>query len=272
MKIKGIVLAVIFAMLLGLCACGNKESSEEGTKEEKQEIKIATTAIPAKVLEEAKEDFEKKGYTLDIELYDDVFTPNTATEEGSIDGNFYQYKSFLDYYNTEKGAHLVEVGRPYYDIPISIYSDKYDSLNDMPNGARIGIYSDASSKARCLKVLESEGLIKLDEKVDSPTVMDITENPKQIEFVELDSDAKLTASLPDLDYAVIYMQAMVLAKLDPSKNLIEPYGDDSYAILLVVKDENKDAEWIKDLDEALTTDKVKNYMETEFSGALKPLF
>ena len=117
-----------------------------------------------------------------------------------------------------------------------------------------------------------EGLIKLDEKVDSPTVMDITENPKQIEFVELDSDAKLTASLPDLDYAVIYMQAMVLAKLDPSKNLIEPYGDDSYAILLVVKDENKDAEWIKDLDEALTTDKVKNYMETEFSGALKPLF
>ena len=53
-------MAVIFAMLLGLCACGNKESSEEGTKEEKQEIKIATTAIPAKVLEEAKEDFEKK--------------------------------------------------------------------------------------------------------------------------------------------------------------------------------------------------------------------
>ena len=165
----------------------------------------------------------------------------------------------------------MSAGRKYYDIPLSVYSEKYGNLDELPDGAKIGIYSDASTKARCLQLLEDDGLIEL-EDVDEPTVLDIASNPKNVEFVELDSDAKLTASLSDLDAATIYKQGMVLAEKDASSNIAADSTDDTYAIILVVKEGNEDAQWLKDLDKALTSDKVRDFINNEFEGALKPLF
>lgn len=264
-------LLLCLSTLLLFTGCAEKASNQESNQ--KNKIVIGTTAIPNRVLEVAKEDFEKNsGMEMEIKTFNDVFLPNVALEEGSIDANFYQHLPFLEEYNQSNGTHLVNPTRKYYDIPIGLYSQKYKSIDEIPDGATIAIYSEASNKGRVLQILEAAGLIKLNSEVQYPGTLDITENRKNLKFVELDSDAKLTSSLSDVDAAVIYKQGMVLAQMDPSTSILPEIKDDTFAIILAVKDGNQNAEWIKQLDAALTSDKVRDFILTEFKGALQPLF
>ena len=49
----------------------------------------------------------------------------------------------------------------------AMYSDKWDSVDELPDGATIGLCNDATNQARGLHLLESQGLITLDDSVSS---------------------------------------------------------------------------------------------------------
>lgn len=144
---------------------------------------------------------EEEGIELDVILFTDFNIPNEALADGSIDLNAFQHDVFLENWNTEQGENLITIGYT-VAVPTRIYSDKYQSLDDLPEGATIAVNSAPTSLSYNLQTLERAGLITLSEDEILPTPNDIVDNPKKLNFVELDA-AQIPAAVPDVDAAFI---------------------------------------------------------------------
>jgi len=69
--------------------------------------------------------------------------------------------------------------------PIGAYSEKYDSIEALPDGATIALPNDPSNEGRALILMHNEGLITLEDTeflVDTP--LEIAENPHDFDFRE----------------------------------------------------------------------------------------
>lgn len=277
MKQKRIILLLMITMLtLFLMACSNKNNAQtvSSNVEEKPIIKIGTTSIFIDILEAAKEDFERlSGRKLEVILFDDIIAPNIALAEGSIDVNFYQHIPYLEAFNRDRGTKLVRYGGRGIACTFGIYSNNLKSLNELQNGAKIGIANDSSNRTRGLRFLESKDLIKIKEGVALPTKLDIMENPKSLEIIELDGTI-LISSMKDLDAVVGYGIRMLLGGKDPKSAIAFDNEEDTkkYADVIVLREDNKDVEWAKYLEEALTNERSRKLLEEKFQGAYIPVY
>ncbi len=129
----------------------------------------------------------KKGLKIETITFNDYTQPNEALERGELDANAFQHQPYLDNQIKQHGYHIVRVG--YTGVwPIGLYTKKYKSVAEIPEGAVIGVPNDPSNEGRALRVLQNEGLIKLkDDTGILATVADVTDNPKKIEIKELDA-------------------------------------------------------------------------------------
>ena len=105
---------------------------------------------------------------------------------------------------------------------------------------KIAIPNDTTNEARALLLLQDQGYIKLKDGAGiTATVLDIVENPKNIEFSEVEA-AQLPNLLPDVDYAVINSNYAISAGLNPTKDALALEGSSSaYANILAVKEGNE---------------------------------
>ena len=260
---------LLLAMALSLFAgCGAKKDDKT--------IVIAASPTPhAEILEIAKEELAKAGYTLEIQKFNDYVVPNTATEDGEVDANYFQHQPYLTTFNAEQGTHLVSVAAIHYE-PFGIYAGKTASLSALADGAKIGVPNDATNEARALLLLEQEGLIKLKDGVGlEATKADIVENPHNYDIVEITAEL-LPASLPDLDIAVINGIYAIDAGLKVSEALaIEAAGGTAteyYQNVIAVVEGNENSEKIQALLKALKSDAVKKFIQDTYDGAVVPLF
>ena len=261
-KIFTIVLIAVLALTLVSC----------GKKDEKV-ITVGATPVPhAEILEVCKDILAKEGITLDIKVFDDYVIPNTSVEDGSLDANYFQHGPYLSSFNSERGTHLVSVCSVHYE-PLGLYPGKTKSLDAIPDGAQIAVPNDSSNEARALLLLEYNGLIKLDPNAGvNATKLDITENPHNIEIVEIEA-AQLTAHLKDVDFAVINGNYAINAGLSAAKDaLIKETSDsvaaETYANLLVVKEGNEKNELVQALVKALTSEEVRKFIEEHYDGSV----
>lgn len=261
-KIIAIALIAVFALSLSSC----------GKKDEKT-ITVGATPVPhAEILEVCKEILAKEGITLEIKVFDDYVIPNTSTEDGSLDANYFQHTPYLDSFNSERGTHLVSVCAVHYE-PLGLYAGKSSSLSSIPDGAQIAVPNDSSNEARALLLLEYNGIIKLDPGAGvNATKLDITENPHNIEIVEMEA-AQLTAHLKDVDFAVINGNYAINAGLNAAKDALAIETSDSvaaatYANILVVKKGNENNELVQALAKALTSEEVKKFIEEKYEGSV----
>src|SRR5690606_39780141 len=105
--------------------------------------------------------------------------------------------------------------------PMGVYSKKVKSLDELQDGATVGIPNDPTNGGRALLVLQAEGLIKVNPDVGLKAgPADVTENPKNIQFAELDA-AQLPRSLDDTDASVINTNYALDAGLNPNTDSIE---------------------------------------------------
>ena len=269
MKKKRIISLFLSGVLaLGLIGCG-------GNKNDEKTIKIGVTEVPHKaIIEQVVDDLKEEGYNLEIKVFNDYVTPNTAVEEGDLDANFFQHIAYLNKTNESKGYHLKNVAEVHVE-PMGVYSDKLKNLDDLKDGATIAIPNDPSNEARALRLLQAAGLIEVKDS-DVATPADITKNPKKLQFEELDA-AQLTRTLEEVDAAVINGNYALQAGLDVNKDglYIEDKNDEKIKEMrniLVVKEGSEDEAKIKALIEALTSDKVKKYIEEEYKGTVIPVF
>ena len=141
---------------------------------------------------------EAKGWTLEPTYVTDIIQPNLAVANGEFDANFFQHNAYLKQFNQDKS--LDNVGLFYvYSAPGGIWSDKYKSLDELPDGAKIGIPVDPANNGRALFMLRDAGLLELSEAtVIHTSQKNITANPKKLQFVEVDQQS-LAKTLPDVD-------------------------------------------------------------------------
>ena len=177
-KLLSLILAA--ALCLGISSCG---------KSDEKTITVAATSAPhAEILEQCKPLLKEKGYDLEIKVMDDYVTPNTATEDGEVDANYFQHINYLNDFNKNNNTHLVNVVGVHYE-PFGIYAGTRKSLSDLKDGDTIAVPNDATNEARALLLLAENGLIELKEGVGiTATKKDIVKNPKNLDIRELEAD------------------------------------------------------------------------------------
>ena len=236
-------------------------------------LKVGASPSPhAKILEHIKPALEKEGVNLEIVEFTDYVLPNTQVDSKEIDANFFQHKPYLDNEIKERKLDLESVIAVHVE-PLGAYSKTITSVDELKDGAVVAIPNDPSNAGRALTLLSKNGVIKLnDETKLEATAKDIVENPKNLEFKEVEA-AMLPRMLDELDLAVINTNYALEAGLDPTKDaLFIEDKDNPYANLLVARPDNKDSDAIQKLAKALTSEDVKTFIEEEYKGAVIPAF
>ncbi len=263
------------AVLLAGCG-GNGGTDTAQADGEATVITVGASPAPhAEILEAVKPILAEKNIDLQIKEFNDYILPNTATESGEIDANYFQHGPYLEDFNNENGTHLVSVAAIHYE-PFGLYAGKVSSLDELADGATIAVPNDGTNEARALMLLEAQGLITLkDDAGFTATKLDIVDNPKNINIQEMEA-AQIARALADVDMAVINGNYAIEAGLKVSDAVAvedkESEAAKTYANVLVVKEGNENNEAVKALAEALQSDEIKEFMETKYEGAVVPIF
>jgi YaeC family lipoprotein len=215
-------------------------------------------------------------YGIDVEFKGlaDSNTINRAVDEGEVAATVYQHKLWLGQVLEANPDFEETAATPVFRWGFGIWSAKHGSVEEIPDGATISLYSDPANEAQGLWLLERAGLITLKEGVDKWTATqdDIAENPKNLQFVLLDFGAQSRA-LPDLDAAVGYTEYYIAAKVPVEQQIFAPPAPDEFAGQLTVGTEWIDEPNIQALIDAFQDPRVQEYLETdeEVKGVLLPL-
>ena len=241
---------------------------------EKGTIKVAASATPhAEILEEAKPILEKEGWDLEVTVFDDYVQPNLVVESGDFDANYFQHQPYLDQFNADNGLDLVPIGTEHYE-PMGIFAGNSTDLAALPDGAKVGVPNDPTNEARALLLLEENGLLTLKEGAGvAATKLDIVENPKNLEIVEMEA-AQLALSLGSLDIAVINGNYALSGGLDIANALaMEEAGSlaaDTYANVVAVRSGDESRPELQTLIEVLQSQEIADFITETFNGAVAP--
>ena len=276
------------AAVLSLAACGKTETAATTAAEaaESQDTQADSTEAAADTTGDKKEIvygksqgpytelfeaaivpiLEKEGYTVKGVDFSDLQTADIGLNDGDVDVNVEQHTAYMENFNANDNADLVALS-PIPTVPAGVYSAKYKSVDEIPDGAKVAVPNDASNTARCYLMLQKIGWIKLADDVDPSAVTqdDIVENPHNIEFTEMKS-LTIPAAIQDFDYVAITGSVVYNAGIDPSTALATEDIQDHLVLQVVVKEENKDAEWAKAIVDAYHSDEFKQYMEENNDG------
>lgn len=264
--LKKLLLGLALVASFALVGCG---SSNDGDSV----LKVGASPEPhSKILALVEDDLKEQGIDLEIIELDDYVTPNLSLEDGELDANFIQHVPYLESFNEENGTDLVPLGSVHIE-PMGVFSEKIKSIDDLEDGAEVTIPNDATNGARALLLLETNGLIKLDEKAGfNATEKDIVENPKNLKFQALEA-ATLPRTLDEVDISVINGNYALSADLNVTEDaLLVEENSSPYGNIIAVKNGDQDREDLKALINALQSDTVRKYIEDTFEGAVVPGF
>lgn len=265
MSLKFKSIAAIGALIgtLALAGCGQDEKNPN-------HIKVGVIVGAEQQVAEVAQKVAKEKYGLDVELvtFNDYVLPNEALSKGDIDLNAFQHKPYLDQQIKDRGYKLVPVGNTFV-YPIAGYSKKIKSLDELKEGSQVALPNDPTNLGRSLLLLEKQGLIKLKDGVGLlPTVLDVTENPKNLKLVELEAP-QLPRSLDDQQIALAIINTTYASQigLTPAKDGIFVENKESpYVNIMVAREDNKDAENVKKFVQAYESEEVYDAANKIFNG------
>jgi D-methionine transport system substrate-binding protein len=271
---KKLFLALMFLFSISLlAACGGSGASNEpASSEGKKEIKVGATTGPYSdmVTKAIKPGLEKKGYTVEVVEFSDYIQPNISLGNSSIDANLFQHKVYMESFAKEHNLELSEV-IIVPTAPMGLYSNKYKSLDEMEEGAKLALPNDPTNMARALKMLQESGFITLDDKADPLTVSekDVVDNPKKIVFQPIEA-AQLPRSVESVDLSAVPGNFALAAKMDLLDALQLENMPDDYRNRVVVKTKDADTSLAKDLKEVVESAEFEQVIDDEFKGFGKP--
>lgn len=273
LKRRNIVsIAIILSLVIGsaaLTGCGGKDGDDKT-------IKVGASPAPhAEILKEVESELEKDGYKLEVVEFQDYVQPNKALDAGDIDANYFQHKPYMDEFNAKQETELVSIGAIHYE-PLGLYQGEKKSIDELAEGDKIAVPNDTTNEARALLLLESEGLIKLKKDAGlTATKQDVVENPKKLEIVELEA-AIIPRSMSSVAMGVINGNYALSAGIKEDTAITFESSDSAaaktYANIIAVKKGNEDSEKSKALLKAMTSDKIKKFIEKKYGKAVVPVF
>jgi len=260
---KIVIVLITLALIITLAGCAGKKADG---------LTIGATPVPhAELLNLVKDDLAAAGINLKIIEFTDYVQPNMAVISGDLDANFFQHIPYLGS-NVDWLVNLTPAFGVHIE-PFGLYSQKYKSIDEIPDGATIAIPNDPSNGGRALFLLQAYDLITLKGDIGFlATVRDITNNPKNFKFQELEA-AQLPRSLQDVDAAAINGNYALESGFNPvNDSLIIEDSNSPYMNIVVVKKGNEEDAKILALKDALLSDKVKDYIYNNYNGGVVPVF
>jgi D-methionine transport system substrate-binding protein len=263
--------AALFALLLTVAGCG---SGTTAASDPNAPLKVGVSPTPhGEILKYVADTLAaSKGLKIEVVEFTDYVQPNTALVDGSLDANYFQTVPYLETVK-QSGATTLDWVGPVHVEPLGVYSKKHQKFTDLPDGAKVGVANDATNEARGLKLLQANGLIKVKAGTEeTATIRDVVDNPKKLEFVELEA-AQLPRSLEDTDASVVNGNYAIDAGLKPSSDalVLEKAEGNPNANGLVTRAELKDDKRVEDLLALLQSQQVKDYITEKFAGAVLPV-
>lgn len=209
---------------------------------------------------------EDQGYSFEVVEFSDLLQNNTSLAEGDTDVNVEQHTAYMENFNEAQGADLVAL-TPIPTVPAGLFSDKHQDLEGISEGATIAVPNDPSNTARAYGLLQKAGWITIDPDAEPSLVTqdDISENPYNIEFVEMDTN-NIPRTLGDFDYAVITGSIVHGAGIDPSTALLQEDIADHLILQVVVKAEDAETEWAQAIVDAYQSEEFAQYIEENNDG------
>lgn len=275
------IFAILFTALLvlTLAACGNNEedSTKDRDEQEKTTLKVGATNEPhAVILEQAKPILKEQGIELEIVTFSKYELINPALADKSLDANYFQHIPYLELQNKKFGYDFVNAGGIHIE-PIGIYSKRYKSLDEVPDGATVLMSSSVPDHGRILTLLEAKGLIKLKEGIDKTeaTIDDIVENPKNLKF-SYDYAADMMPKIyenDEGDLVIINSNYALQAGLNPIEDsiAIEEGSESPYVNVIAVRNEDKDNPAVKALVDVLHSKEIQDFILKEWNGSVVPV-
>ncbi|WP_169776558.1 MetQ/NlpA family ABC transporter substrate-binding protein [Campylobacter mucosalis] len=241
-------------------------------KSDEKTIVVGVSPVPhAQILEVVKPKLKEQGYELVISEITDYSIPNIATNDGDLDANFFQHQPYLDEQNKNLGLNLVKTLAVHVE-PMGFYSNKIKNINELKDGSVVAIAHDPSNSNRALRILENAGLIKIDQSVKFASPHDITQNVKNLKFIEIEG-ALMPRTLHEVDLAAISTNFVLDMGLNPATDaLLIENSNSPYANIIVTKSGNENSPKIKALNNAVRSDEVRNFIINRYKGAVIPAF
>lgn len=292
---KAVALGLSVAAVVSLAACSSSSSTtgttateaaeattdatqaseaESTASGERQKLTVGIIARDEEIIEWLADKLSDK-YEIVPQIYSETVSVMQAAADGENDLNYIANIPYLEAYNENYGSDLIFYQDQIVTSPVLVVSQKYTSVDEIPDNALGAVANDNSNRKRELEILENAGLIELDNSVDYPSVLDITSNPKNLDIKEIDARSRVGA-LPDLDFMT--MPAMTYAMMDQatidSCNILTSETDqeaiDTSGQGFCILKENEDAQWIKDIYELACSKEFADFINETYPNVRIP--
>lgn len=192
-----------------------------------------------------------------------------ATENKEVDANVAMHEVYMQGQNEALGLHLAAVA-PLFQQRQVLYSKTYGSLEEVPDGAQIAVSNSPIGMSTALTFLQEIDLVTLDENAPLAqiTIDHIVENPKNLQFVTVDSVAR---ALDDVDLATHGAYEFHVAGIPPENEIAAIPGLPAYALQLVVHQDNVERPDIVSLIEAFDDPRLDEFVSENWSELVTPL-
>ena len=233
--------ALLVAAVFTLASCGDDKKAEQA-QAIPQTIKVGVVPGPYRGMidKHIRPIIEKQGYKITFVEFTDYVQPDAALDSGDIDVNLMQHQKYLDGIVENQGLKLTSV----VNVPtlgLGVFSDKYKTFDEVPEGAQIGIPTDAVNLSRALGIAQSLGIItlKTQSSDQKASIADIGENPKNYQFVPMEA-AQISRSLDSIAVGFIPGNYAYANHMDYSKALGVESVSEPIKNVVAVAVKNKD--------------------------------
>lgn len=264
----------IFPLLLIITiiinGCSN-QTSNQPTKSSTT-IKVGIRSSELRTWEFIKKKAAKDGLTIKLVNFSSAYDPDQALAEGDIDVNAFQHVAYLDSFNQKNGTNIVPIGTTII-APLGLYSVKYKSINEIPQGAQIAVPNDPPNWGRALLLLQEAGLIKVTDDFDGNGGQDkIKENPKKLKIIPVEA-ANTPRVMQDTAGSIINNGVAVEAGLGLKDALVhESKTAKPYINIIAANKKDKNRPALKKLVSIYQSEDTANFIKKTYKGNYIPTF
>lgn len=268
---KLLSIAVLFSCALLMACHRPTDGTTAADSDRVVSLIMSDIGFNSEIVPILRAEVKKQGFELKWVVVNDIIQPNKLVDDGSADANSFQHEPYFEQFVNDHG--LKHVTRGFYTIftPSGIYSRKYKSLDQVPDGATFGIPVDPANNGRALFMLQEKGLLKLKPGVSvvHAGLRDIVENPHHFKFREVDQ-LMLMRTIDDVDAGFLFSLYAIKSGFDPIKDAlaIEHQEGTPFYGIVAINDRVVGTPKIKALQKAYASEALKAFYRSKYGDAI----